>query len=79
MKKIYFTTGIYIYILATSPGGGGFLSKLNNKEESEGGLKKHKNLKKPVIKVPKTGKNFDRGGDNFSGWPEYIPLPIFSM
>ena len=25
-------------------------------------------------KSQKTGKNFDRGGDNFSGWPEYIPL-----
>ena len=37
-------TGIY---------SGDFLSKLKNREEFEGGLKKHKNLEKPVIKFLK--------------------------
>ena len=26
-------------------------------------------------KIHKTEKNFRGGGENFSGWPEYIPLP----
>ena len=27
-------------------------------------------------KIHKTGKNFRGGGEEFSGWPEYIPLDI---
>ena len=45
--------------------GGNFLSKLKNKEEFKGGLKKRKNLKKPVIKVPKNREEFRQGGGQF--------------
>jgi len=51
------------------------LFKLKNREDFEGGLKNWKNLKKPVIKVSKNREEFRQGGgNNFSGWPDYIPL-----
>ena len=35
-------TGIYILAISPPGGGGGFLSKLKNREEFEGGLEKRK-------------------------------------
>ena len=81
--------------MSKSPRGGEhFLSKLKNREEFVGGLEKRKGkggkrrkrmikhtfmkLKWPQKKSTKTGKNF-RGGGEFSGWPEYIPLPCFNL
>ena len=29
------------------------------------------------MKVPKNREEFRQGGDNFSGWPEYMPLYKF--
>jgi len=46
------------YIFWPFPPWGGNLSKLKNREEFEGGLKNRKNLKKPVIKVPKNREEF---------------------
>ena len=38
-------------------------------------LKTGKNLKDDLIKVRKNSEKFlESGGENFAGWPEYIPL-----
>ena len=51
-------------------------NKLKNKEEFEGGLKKRKNLKKPVvIKVPKNREEFQQGGGQFF-WLARIYTPV---
>ena len=53
------------------------LSKLKNREEFEGGLKKRKNFKKPVIKIPKNREEFRQGkGEQFFWLARiYTPAP----
>merc|ERR1711951_64248 len=57
-------------------GGGGreMLSKLKNREEFEGGLKKEEFEETSNISSKKQGGFSTGGGTIFFGWPEYIPL-----
>ena len=51
------------------------LSKLKNREEFEGGLKRPEEFEETSNKSPKKQGRISTGGENnFPGWPEYIPL-----
>ena len=53
------------------------MSKLKNREEFEGGLKKPEEFEETSNKSPKKQGRTSTGGDNFSTWPEYTPLDIY--
>ena len=67
-----------MYILAS---WGEFLSKLKNREKFEGGLKTQKEFEETGNESPKkTGRRISTGGgNNFSGWSEYIPLKYIQI
>ena len=66
MYRLRCGTGIYILAIPP-PLGRDLLSKLKNREEFEGGLKKPEEFEETVMKVLKNREEFLQGeGNNFS-------------
>ena len=70
---LQFTKGYIFWPFPNPRGGGETFVCIENREEFEG-----QHTKKPKSKQ-KQGRISTGGGDNFSGWPEYIPLSLHTI